>query len=91
MVLISAWSTFAGANLNQLGTALERAPFAHTSFLASIIAIEYTFYLYFRSASIFRTLATLAALVPVTIFSGSRALREVKQRRLEGVFNGLRY
>lgn len=84
--LVNAWAIFAGANLSQASTAFANAPIAYSSLLVSIAAIEFTFYQYYLKASIFETLLKLAGLVPIAVYSGSRALREVKGRRLQGKF-----
>lgn len=84
--LVNAWAIFAGANLSQASTAFANAPIAYSSLLVSIAAIEFTFYQYYLKASIFETLFKLAGLVPIAVYSGSRALREVKGRRLQGKF-----
>lgn len=82
ITLINFWTLFAQVNLNNLSAAFSKAPVAHSFFLSDIAAIEYTFYKYYRDTSIFDTLKTLAILVPVGVYFGSRALRELKERRL---------
>ncbi|VVT49482.1 uncharacterized protein SAPINGB_P002291 [Magnusiomyces paraingens] len=85
MVLINSWTLFAGVNLGQLPQALKAAPLAHTTFMASILASELLFYKYYLGDSIFQTLASLAVVAPIAVYSGSRALREIKTRRLNGL------
>lgn len=85
MILLNSWTLFAQVNFNQLPTALANAPIAHITFIFSLISIQLTFFRYYRSESIFNTLFALAVIVPIAVFSGSRALREVKARRLQGL------
>lgn len=83
--LVNSWSLFAFANFGQLPQALEKAPLAHATFIASLVAAEFLFFKYYSGTSIFQTLASLAVVAPIAVFSGSRALRELKARRLNGL------
>ena len=73
-----------GANFGHLAKAWRAAPVSHPLFLASLIAMEGLFYLYYTSWNLFEVLAG-GTVVGVTAFlSGSRALREVRARRERG-------
>lgn len=64
---------------------MKAAPLAHTTFCASLIALEGIFFMYYISWNLFETLGAAAAVGVVTFFSGIRALREVRARRVSGV------
>ncbi|OTB19421.1 hypothetical protein K445DRAFT_305804 [Daldinia sp. EC12] len=82
-LLLVSWGIL-GANLSHLPTALSAAPVAHTTFLGSIAAMELVFFLYYSTWNLFQTLPFIG-LVSVSIFlSGSKALGEVRRRRLAG-------
>lgn len=82
ITLINFWTLFAQVNLNNLSAAFTNAPVAHSLFLLDIVAIEYSFYKYYKDTSVFDTLKSLAILVPVGVYFGSRALGEIRGRRL---------
>lgn len=73
-----------GASLGSVKTALSTSPVAHLTFLGSLFALEATFVRYFLGQSIFTTVFHSAVLSPVIVVSGSRALREMANRRLSG-------
>lgn len=73
-----------GANANHLGKALGAAPLSHVSFLGSIVAMEYVFFLYYSSWNLFQTLPVVGLVGFVTLLSGTKALGEVQSRRLAG-------
>lgn len=78
------WFPFLGANYNHFPRALKAAPVSTPVFLASVIALEGIFFMYYISWNLFQTLGA-ATLVGATAFlSGSRALREVRARRERG-------
>lgn len=74
-----------GANLNHLSKAFGNSPISHSLFFSSIIAMEGVFFLYYTSWNLFQTLPVIAAIGLVAFLSGSRALREVQERRLAGL------
>lgn len=51
----------------------------------SVIAMEAIFFLYYKSWNLFQTLPAVVSVGLVAFLSGSRALREVQQRRLAGL------
>ncbi|KAI8959843.1 Oligosaccharyltransferase subunit Ribophorin II-domain-containing protein [Daldinia sp. FL1419] len=82
-LLLASWGIL-GANISHLPTALGAAPVAHGTFLGSIAAMELVFFLYYSTWNLFQTLPFIG-LVSVSIFlSGSKALGEVRRRRLAG-------
>ncbi|KAF4553172.1 Oligosaccharyltransferase subunit Ribophorin II-like protein [Elsinoe fawcettii] len=82
-ILLGAWLAL-GANFDHLGKALNGAPISHALFLGCIVGIEGVFFLYYTTWNLFQTLPAVAVLGAVAIVSGSRALREVQERRLAG-------
>lgn len=84
VVILGFWSTT--GNLNAFSTALQGSPSGHIGLLFSLFAYEVAFFRYFRGTSIFDTLTSFALITPFALFSGSRALSEVKKRRDEGRF-----
>ncbi|KAI9764405.1 MAG: hypothetical protein M1835_007570 [Candelina submexicana] len=83
-ILLSVWFSL-GANINHLSTAMRTAPISHTLFFGSIVALEGIFFMYYTSWNLFQTMPAAAAVGGVAFLSGSRALSEVQQRRLEGL------
>ncbi|MCJ1270124.1 hypothetical protein MMC22_010018 [Lobaria immixta] len=83
-LLAIAWLSL-GANLNHFSKALGSSPISHTLFFGSILAMEGVFFMYYTSWNLFQTLPAAAAIGLVTFLSGSRALREVQERRLSGL------
>ncbi|MCJ1464330.1 hypothetical protein MMC07_002943 [Pseudocyphellaria aurata] len=83
-LLVTAWLSL-GANLNHFSTALRSSPISHMLFFCSILAMEGVFFMYYTSWNLFQTLPGAAAIGLVTFLSGSRALREVQERRLSGL------
>ncbi|KAI1802905.1 Oligosaccharyltransferase subunit Ribophorin II-domain-containing protein [Daldinia bambusicola] len=82
-LLLVSWFVL-GGNLSHLPAALSAAPAAHGTFLGSIAAMELVFFLYYSTWNLFQTLPFIG-LVSVGIFlSGSKALGEVRRRRLAG-------
>ncbi|KAJ6256836.1 hypothetical protein Dda_8705 [Drechslerella dactyloides] len=81
--LFIAWFTLS-ANVSHLPKSLAASPIAHPLFFASLIALEGVFFAYYTSINIFQALAAAAIISPVALISGSRALREVRARRLNG-------
>lgn len=81
--LFGAWATL-GANLCAMPKALGAAPLSHPTFLASLLALEGVFMMYYLKWNLFQTLTAAIIVCPVTFYSGSRALREVRARRLRG-------
>ncbi|KAH6900663.1 Dolichyl-diphosphooligosaccharide--protein glycosyltransferase subunit Swp1 [Thelonectria olida] len=81
--LFGLW-LFWGANLSHLPKALGAAPVSHTAFFGSIIAIEGSFFLYYKSWNLFQLLPVIGVLSVVSFLSGTKALSEVQSRRLAG-------
>ncbi|KAK6527280.1 hypothetical protein TWF281_010468 [Arthrobotrys megalospora] len=81
--LFGAWFTLS-ANVSHLPKSLAASPIAHPVFFASLLAFEGVFFAYYTQINIFQTLAAAAIISPVALLSGSRALREVRARRLNG-------
>lgn len=82
-MLLVVWLSL-GANLNHLPKAFSNSPIPHALFFVSIIAMEGIFFMYYTSWNLFQTLPGAAGIGLVTFLSGSRALREVQERRLAG-------
>ena len=80
----SQWAML-GANINHASKALGDAPIPYAMFLSSIIAMEGTFFMYYRSWNLFQTLPAAIGIGLVAFLGGSRALREVQGRRLAGL------
>ncbi|KAI8375537.1 Dolichyl-diphosphooligosaccharide--protein glycosyltransferase subunit Swp1 [Blakeslea trispora] len=51
------------------------------SFLASLVSLEYLFYLYWTKLNLLQTLTYLSGLAPIAFFTGQRALSSIQQRR----------
>lgn len=81
VVLFGYWVSI-GANIDSLPKALSNSSIGHLGLVASIVSLEIVFILYSLGRSIFDTLWSFAVIGPVAIFTGSRALREVRARRL---------
>ncbi|KAF3909270.1 hypothetical protein ABW20_dc0106856 [Dactylellina cionopaga] len=81
--LFGAWFSLS-ANVSHLPKSVAASPIAQPLFFASLLAFEAVFFGYYTSLNIFQTLAAVAIISPVTMISGSRALREVRVRRLNG-------
>jgi len=73
-----------GANLDHLGKAMQAAPISHTLFFGSVVAMEGVFFMYYTSWNLFQTLPIAGAVAAVAFVSGTKALREVQQRRMAG-------
>jgi len=82
--LIKQW-LFLGANLSHAAKAFSNSPLPHALFFLSILAMEGIFFMYYTSWNLFQTLPGAAGIGLVTFLSGSRALREVQERRLAGL------
>ncbi|KAI0103601.1 Oligosaccharyltransferase subunit Ribophorin II-domain-containing protein [Daldinia grandis] len=82
-LLLGAWA-LVGGNLSHLPTALSAAPVAHGTFLGSIVAMEFVFFLYYSTWNLFQTLPFIGLASVSIFFSGSKALGEVRRRRLAG-------
>ncbi|KAI4174870.1 MAG: hypothetical protein LQ346_008165 [Caloplaca aetnensis] len=74
-----------GANLNHASKAFGKSPLSHTAFFLSIIAMEGIFFMYYATWNLFQTLPAATVVGLVIFLSGSRALREVQERRLAGL------
>ncbi|CUS08201.1 unnamed protein product [Tuber aestivum] len=79
--LFVVWFPILGGNLSHLPKALKAAPISHPLFFASLLSLEGIFFMYYTQWNLFQTLAGMAVVGPVALFSGSRALREVRARR----------
>ncbi|KAI5267778.1 hypothetical protein E4T47_07938 [Aureobasidium subglaciale] len=82
--LIGGW-LFLGANFSHLSKAMNAAPVSHALFFGSIVAMEFLFFLYYSSWTLFQILPPAGLIGTVTFLSGSKALGEVQQRRLAGL------
>lgn len=82
--LLFSWVSL-GANLNHAPRAFGKSPIAHALFFLSIVAMEGIFFMYYTSWNLFQTLPGAVGTGLVTFLSGSRALREVQERRLTGL------
>lgn len=74
-----------GANVNHASKAFGSAPIPYALFLSTVVAMEGTFFMYYKSWNLFQTLPTAIGIGLVAFLSGSRALREVQERRLAGL------
>ncbi|CAD0111942.1 unnamed protein product [Aureobasidium uvarum] len=83
-VLVGGW-LFLGANLNHLSKAMNTAPISHALFFGSIVVMEFIFFLYYSSWTLFQILPPAGLVGTVAFLSGSKALGEVQQRRLAGL------
>ncbi|KAL2018578.1 hypothetical protein VTK56DRAFT_620 [Thermocarpiscus australiensis] len=81
--LLISWAVL-GGNLDHLAKALGAAPLSHATFFGSILAMEFVFFMYYTSWNLFQTLPVVAAIAAVTVLSGTKALGEVRSRRLAG-------
>ena len=81
--LLVTWLSL-GANLNHLSKAFGSSPIPHALFFLSILTMEGIFFMYYTSWNLFQTLPGAIGIGLVTFLSGSRALREVQERRLAG-------
>ena len=68
-----------------MSKAFGSSPVSHAMFFGSILAMEGIFFMYYTSWNLFQTLPGAAVVGLVTFLSGSRALREVQERRLAGL------
>lgn len=84
--IFHALTVFAEVDLEGLIPALKADALHHVGFLLTLGGFEYTFYQYYRGSSIFETLGSFAVIAPSAVYFGSRALREVRDRRLAGKF-----
>ncbi|KAL8827834.1 MAG: hypothetical protein Q9170_006853 [Blastenia crenularia] len=74
-----------GANINHASKAFGSSPLSHATFFFSVLAMEAIFFMYYTSWNLFQTLPAAAVVGLVTFLGGSRALREVQERRLAGL------
>jgi dolichyl-diphosphooligosaccharide---protein glycosyltransferase subunit 2 (ribophorin II) len=82
-VLFITWAAL-GANLNHLSKAMANAPISHALFFGSIVGMEFVFYMYYTSWRLFTVLPVAGVVGLVAFLSGSGALTEVQERRLNG-------
>lgn len=82
-ILFVVWVQL-GANLNHLQKAFAAAPTSHVLFYGSIVGMEFVFWKYYTSWNLFQTLPVAGVVGLVAFLSGSGALTEVQQRRLNG-------
>lgn len=64
--------------------ALGSAPVSHATFVASVIAMEGVFFLYYSGTKLLTILPFIGATGLVAFLSGIKALGEVQRRRLGG-------
>lgn len=81
IVLVGVWLSL-GLNFDHIGEAFSNAPVSHALFMASIMAMEGLFMMYYISWNLFQTLPIATAIGSIIFFSGSKALTEVQNRRL---------
>ncbi|CAO3635099.1 unnamed protein product [Mucor hiemalis] len=53
-----------------------------TSFLGSLVSLEYLFYLYWTKLNLFQTLTYLSGLTIITFLTGQRALSSIQAKRI---------
>ena len=82
--LLVSWVSL-GANFNHASRAFGNSPIPHALFFLSIVTMEGIFFMYYTSWNLFQTLPGAVGIGLVTFLSGSRALREVQERRLAGL------
>ncbi|KAF2212462.1 hypothetical protein CERZMDRAFT_68084 [Cercospora zeae-maydis SCOH1-5] len=82
-VLLGVWLAL-GGNISHAGKAFGTAPVAHGLFLGSVFGLEGVFFLYYSAWKLGPTLSAAAVLGVVAYVSGSKALTEVQERRLNG-------
>ncbi|GIZ39445.1 hypothetical protein CKM354_000282700 [Cercospora kikuchii] len=82
-VLLGIWVAL-GGNISHAGKAFGTAPIAHGLFLGSVFGLEGVFFLYYSAWKLGPTLSAAAVLGVVAYVSGSKALTEVQERRLNG-------
>ena len=82
--LLFSWVSL-GANLNHASRAFSKSPIPHALFFLSIVSMEGIFFMYYTSWNLFQTLPGAVGIGLITFLSGSRALREVQERRLAGL------
>ncbi|CAO1596327.1 hypothetical protein XANCAGTX0491_000178 [Xanthoria calcicola] len=82
--LLIVWLSL-GANINHTSKAFGSSPLSHAAFFLSILAMEGIFFMYYTSWNLFQTLPGAAVVGLISFLSGSRALREVQERRLAGL------
>ncbi|CAL8576766.1 hypothetical protein XPA_002631 [Xanthoria parietina] len=82
--LLIVWLSL-GANINHTSKAFGSSPLSHAAFFLSILAMEGIFFMYYMSWNLFQTLPGAAVVGLISFLSGSRALREVQERRLAGL------
>lgn len=82
-VLLGGWLLL-GANVNHLSKAMGSDPVSHALFFGSLVALEGIFFLYYTSWNLFQTLPAVGIFGAIAFVSGSRALTEVQERRLNG-------
>lgn len=83
--LFGAW-VVVGANVKTFPKALGAAPLSYAIFIASLVALEATFFMYYVSWNLFQMLGVAVSIGVVAVLSGRGALSEVKARRLRGEF-----
>ncbi|KAL8666512.1 MAG: hypothetical protein Q9168_007464 [Polycauliona sp. 1 TL-2023] len=82
--LLIVWLSL-GANVRHASQAFGSSPLSHAAFFLSILAMEGIFFMYYTSWNLFQTLPGAAVVGLISFLSGSRALREVQGRRLDGL------
>ncbi|KAK9481293.1 hypothetical protein V1514DRAFT_345614 [Lipomyces japonicus] len=82
-VVLGLWA-YIGIKPSEIGNAVSNAPIGYIGFFGSIIAIEIAFFNYYLGSTIFKLIGQISIIAPIAFFTGSRALREVRERRLKG-------
>ncbi|RFU27109.1 hypothetical protein B7463_g9221, partial [Scytalidium lignicola] len=80
-ILLGGWA-YLGANLSHATKAMSTAPISHSLFFGSIVSMEFVFFLYYSTWNLFQTLPVAGVIGLVAYVSGSKALSEVRGRRL---------
>ncbi|KAK9472547.1 uncharacterized protein V1510DRAFT_445237 [Dipodascopsis tothii] len=83
--LFVSWAAL-GLAPNNLAAAAKASPFGHLGFLSALVLLESAFFRFYVGDSVFKLLGSTCVLAPILFVCGSRALREVRTRRLAGLW-----
>lgn len=85
LILIAGWLQL-GYTPNKVISELFSGSTLHTvyitSFLGSLVSLEYLFYLYWTKLNLFQTLTYLSGLTIITFLTGQRALSSIQAKRI---------
>ncbi|KAI9477778.1 MAG: Oligosaccharyltransferase subunit Ribophorin II-domain-containing protein [Benjaminiella poitrasii] len=85
LILIAGWLQLGytpGKVISELTAGSTVRTASIIAFLASLVSVEYLFYLYWTKLNLFQTLTYFAGLALITFFTGQRALSSIQARRL---------